>query len=68
MVHPGPNGPISTRQSEAVREGWEDYCLLSLLHTQHKEQALEAILQSYQENKASLTEPRQRALRAAAAD
>jgi len=31
MVYPGPRGPIPTRQSEAVREGWEDYCLLTLL-------------------------------------
>lgn len=47
MVYPGPYGPIPTRQSEAVREGWEDYCLLSLLRTEKKESELKAILDDY---------------------
>jgi hypothetical protein len=64
MVYPGPRAPIPTRQSEAVREGWEDYCLLSLLRSQGNSQALRAILQGYADGR-PLTELRLEALRAA---
>ncbi|MBC7287368.1 MAG: DUF4091 domain-containing protein, partial [Armatimonadetes bacterium] len=64
IVYPGPNGPIPTRQSEAVREGWEDYCLLSLLRSQRKESQLQRLLQDYAAGKA-LVELRRQALAAA---
>lgn len=47
MVYPGPRGPIPTRQSEAVRQGWQDYCLLTLLKGQGKTYELQAILSDY---------------------
>ncbi len=31
VVYPGPYGPVPTRQAEAMRDGWEDYRLLTLL-------------------------------------
>lgn len=65
MVYPGPRGPIATRQSEAVREGWEDYCLLTLLREWGAGAEVEQILQAYADG----AEPealRLRALRAAA--
>ncbi|MCC6446865.1 MAG: DUF4091 domain-containing protein [Armatimonadetes bacterium] len=65
MVYPGPRGPIPTRHSEAVREGWEDYRLLSLLRQRGPRAELEAILKAYRagELPAAL---RLRALKAAA--
>ncbi len=65
MVYPGPRGPIPTRPSEAVREGWEDYCLLTLLREQGKTRALQALLSAFAagESPAVL---RERALRVAA--
>lgn len=70
MVYPGPRGPIPTRASEAVREGWEDYRLLFLLRERAATQPavkteLEAILQGYADGQA-LPELRLRALKAAA--
>jgi hypothetical protein len=65
MVYPGPHGPVPTRQSEAVREGWEDYCLLTLLRSQGGEAEVQALLADYAAGKAP-AELRQRALRAAA--
>jgi len=47
MVYPGPRGPIPTRQSESLREGWEDYCLLSLLKERGRKVELAAILKAY---------------------
>lgn len=65
VVYPGPRGPIPTRQSEALREGYEDYCLLSLLKELGLQGELDAILQAYAagEDPAKL---RLRALKAAA--
>ena len=63
MVYPGPRGPIPTRQSEAVREGWEDYCLLTLLKERGREAELEAILKGYRSGEA-LEGLRLRALKA----
>jgi hypothetical protein len=66
MVYPGPRGPIATRQSEAVREGWEDYCLLTLLREQGKQKLLTEILAAYTANTATPAALRERALQAAA--
>ena len=66
MVYPGPRGPVPTRQSEAVREGWEDYCLLTLLKQQDREAELGAILKSYEAGE-PMAQLRERALRAVAA-
>lgn len=70
MVYPGPHGPIPTRASEAVRQGWEEYRLLFLLReraaTQPKVKAeLAAILKGFADGQL-LSELRLRALRAAA--
>jgi hypothetical protein len=65
MVYPGPRGPIPTRQSEAVRQGWQDYCLLTLLRKQGKKAELASILIAYERGMA-LDKLRARALRAAA--
>ena len=43
-VLPGPRGIIPTRSSEALREGWEDYRLLTLLRERGLEQELKSIL------------------------
>jgi hypothetical protein len=37
VVYPGPHGPISTRQAEAVREGCEDFRLLTWLQERDPE-------------------------------
>ncbi|MDQ2732560.1 MAG: hypothetical protein M3Y56_12955, partial [Armatimonadota bacterium] len=46
-VYPGPQGPIPTRQSEAVRQGWQDYCLLTLMRDRGLKEPLTAILKAY---------------------
>lgn len=66
MVYPGPRGPVPTRQSEAVREGWEDYCLLSLLRDQGRQQVISELLAGRARGE-SLETLHERALRAAAA-
>jgi hypothetical protein len=66
MVYPGPHGPIPTRQSEAVRQGWQDYCLLTLLQRQGRKRELQAILSDYDRG-VSPEALRLRALRVAAA-
>lgn len=65
MVYPGPRGPIATRHSEAVREGYEDYRLMDLLRKQGKNREADAIVRDYKNN-LPLTELRLRALKAAA--
>jgi len=65
MVYPGPLGPIPTRPSEAVREGWEDYRLLTLLRERGKEKLLRELFEAHEAGE-PLTELRLRALRAAA--
>lgn len=65
MVYPGPRGPIATRQSEAVREGWEDYRLLTLLRDRGLEAELASLLADYAGG-AAPEGLRLRALRAAA--
>jgi hypothetical protein len=68
-VYPGPRGPIPTRLSESVREGWEEYCLLTLLKQRAAKDSrtraeLAAILRGYG-TKQPLQALRLRALRAA---
>lgn len=63
MVYPGPKGPVATRQSEAVREGWEDYCLLTLLRERGKERELQALVKEWEDGK-GMVELRRRALEA----
>ena len=41
------SGPVPTRQSEAIREGWQDYCLLTLLKQRASKSDLAASLQAY---------------------
>ena len=43
MVFPGPHGPVPSRQAEAIRDGWEDYRLLTLLAESKSPEAKEAI-------------------------
>jgi len=66
MVYPGPHGPIPTRQSEAAREGWEDYCILTLLRQRGMKREMEALFRDYAAG-ASLAELRLRVLKMAAA-
>lgn len=47
MVYPGPHGVIRTRHSEALREGWEDWCLLNLLRDQGQEVLLQKLMEQY---------------------
>ena len=47
MVYPGPRGPIPTRTSEAVRQGWEDFRLLSLLQSQKRAPEVAKLLQDF---------------------
>ena len=65
MVYPGPRGPIPTRQSEALRQGWHDCQLLTLLKQQGNAGDLAAIIKDYK-NGAPLADPHRRALNAAA--
>ena len=65
MVYPGPRGPLGTRQSEAVREGWEDFCLLTLLRECGAQAEVTTLLEAYESGEPP-GELRLRALRAAA--
>ena len=65
MVYPGPRGPVPSRQSEAVREGWVDYRLLTLLRERGQQGLVAALVNDYREGK-TLPDLRLRALRAAA--
>ncbi len=47
MVFPGPNGPILTPVYEDMREGWEDYRMLTTLRQQGNESVLEELLADY---------------------
>lgn len=46
-IYPGPTGPIASRASEALREGYEDYCLISLLKSTGKAAAADAIVKRF---------------------
>ena len=65
MVYPGPRGPIPTRTSQNVREGWEDFRLLTLLRAQGKKAQLAELLKAHAQGE-SLWSLRERALRMAA--
>lgn len=65
MVFPGPEGPVITPIYEAMREGWEDYRLLTLLKEQGKTGAVAALLQGWHD-KVPFARLRLEALRAAA--
>ncbi len=43
VVYPGPRGPVPSRQAEAMRDGWEDYRLLTLLAASDAPEAREAV-------------------------
>lgn len=43
VVYPGPRGPVPSRQAEAMRDGWEDYRLLTLLAGSDSSQARKAL-------------------------
>lgn len=47
LVYPGPRGPIPTRQSEIIRRGWQDYCILTLMRERGMREELEALLKDY---------------------
>ncbi len=64
IVYPGPRGVVPTRQSEALREGWEDWRLLNLLKQRGLHQILNEVMQAYKAGK-PVEELRLRALRAA---
>ena len=65
MVYPGPRGVIPTRHSEALRQGWEDWCLLNLLKQKGLTSQLAAIVAAYEAGE-SPSALRLRALRAVA--
>ncbi len=65
MVFPGPNGAIITPIYEEMREGWEDYRLLTALRQQGKTGVLQQILKDY-EKSVPFAELRLRGLRALA--
>lgn len=65
MVYPGPRGPIPTRQSEAVRQGWEDYRLLTLLRESGRGDVVDEIMRAYEAG-TPMEALRLRALRTAA--
>lgn len=65
VVYPGPRGPIPTRQSEAMRQGFEDYRLVRLLQSQGQSAAVEQLFADYKAN-ADLDTLHERALRLAA--
>jgi hypothetical protein len=64
MVYPGPRGPVATRPSEALREGWEDYRLIELLKQLGLKSEVDAIIKAYQAGE-SMESLRLRVLRAA---
>ena len=65
VIYPGPRGPVPTRQTESVREGWEDYRLLTLLKQRGMQKQLDAIVAAYERGE-SFEALRSSALRAAA--
>lgn len=64
MVYPGPREFVPTRQSEALRQGKEDYRLLHLLKQQGQDALAKRLLERFQQGE-SPVELRLEALRAA---
>ncbi|MDY0177183.1 MAG: hypothetical protein RBT25_09865 [Lentisphaeria bacterium] len=67
IVYPGYRGVIPTRQSEALRQGKQDWNLLNLLREQGKHRALADLLNEYKRG-VDLSELRIKALRYALQD
>lgn len=67
IAYPGPRGPVPTIESEQMREGWEDFCLLTLLKQRRNDAALASVMQDYAEGQRPLSALRRRALQAALA-
>ncbi|MBT3381934.1 MAG: DUF4091 domain-containing protein [Lentisphaerae bacterium] len=65
VVYPGPRGPVPTIESEQMREGWEDYCLLTLLKQRKLDTVLASILDEYAQGERPFSALRRRALTAA---
>ncbi|MEI6423972.1 MAG: hypothetical protein WCP55_17280, partial [Lentisphaerota bacterium] len=58
VVYPGPQGAVPTFLSEEMREGHDDFCLLTLLKTKRFKAEVESLLN----DKVPFTERRQRAM------
>ena len=58
VVYPGPQGAVPTFLSEEMREGYDDFCLLTLL----KEKGLQAEVETLLKDTTPLTHRRQRAM------
>ena len=52
IVYPGPRGFVPTRQSEALRQGKEDFQLLHLLRLQGKTELLSQLMKRYRQGEA----------------
>lgn len=52
IVYPGPIGFVPTRQSEALRQGKEDFQLLHLLRQQGKTELLSQLMKRYRQGEA----------------
>lgn len=65
IVYPGPRGPIPTRQSEAMRQGWEDYRLMQLLLRSPQAAKAQALLKQYEQGE-DMADLRRQALHLAA--
>ena len=63
LVYPGIRSVIATRQSEALREGYEDWKLLNLLKQQGRQTVLDNIIKQYEQG-IPITRLREQALRA----
>jgi hypothetical protein len=50
MVFPGPDGPIPMPIYEVMRDGWEDYRLLTALRRQGKDQLVDELLAAFRRN------------------
>lgn len=64
MVFPGPQGPIVMPIYDEMRDGWEDYRLLTALRQRGREDIVRELLSGYRDGK-PLTELRVAGLRAA---
>jgi hypothetical protein len=62
IVYPGPNGFISTIESESMRESWDDYRLLTLLKQQGKTKELNTVFGLYRSGKSTFAALRERML------
>jgi hypothetical protein len=47
VIYPGPTGAIASRASEALREGYEDWCLINLLKSTGKQAVADAIVAKF---------------------